>query len=121
MRPYGSAARFRLEGGREPRPIAARRWVRVAAAAAVVVAALWAVPKVFRTAVPGGVDQSGRIDILNAFQLARRVARSERLDATWDVTGDGVVDGDLELARGGQHVLVHAHQAVPCKAWRVPP
>ena len=93
MRPYGSAARFRLEGGREPRPIAARRWVRVAAAAAVVVAALWAVPKVFRTAVPGGVDQSGRIDILNAFQLARRVARSERLDATWDVTGDGVVDG----------------------------
>jgi hypothetical protein len=38
------------------------------------------------------VDANGRVDILDAFVLARRLRAGEPLDARWDVTGDGRVD-----------------------------
>ncbi|MCF7955381.1 MAG: hypothetical protein K9M75_06235 [Phycisphaerae bacterium] len=44
-------------------------------------------------AVKEDVDRNGRVDILDAFVLARRVEASERVDLQWDINGDGVVDG----------------------------
>lgn len=45
---------------------------------------------------PGDVDSSGRIDILDAFQLARRIEAAEAFEEPstriFDLTGDGAVD-----------------------------
>jgi hypothetical protein len=38
------------------------------------------------------VNHDGRVDILDAYSVARHIARHEPLDAAWDVNGDGVVD-----------------------------
>ncbi len=38
------------------------------------------------------IDRNGKIDILDAFALARNVESSAETNATWDMTGDGVVD-----------------------------
>jgi len=38
------------------------------------------------------LDGNGRVDILDAFQLARHVESREPVDAGWDLTGDGRVD-----------------------------
>ena len=78
------------------------RWVgsAAAAAAAVVVVAVVlhrgrpgtqvavnAIP-----AVPGDVDASGRVDMLDAFVLARKVDAKASMGKADDVNGDGVVD-----------------------------
>jgi len=89
----------------------------VAAAAAVLVAAIWWLPShmeprvalreaaapdlVSTTAVAGDVDGSGRVDIVDAFILARHVEQSERLDPAWDMDGDGHVDKrDVDAVAG---------------------
>ena len=38
------------------------------------------------------LDHSGRVDILDAFALARRLASPGQIDLQWDMNGDGVVD-----------------------------
>jgi hypothetical protein len=44
------------------------------------------------------VNRDGRVDILDAFVVARSIARHEPLDPAWDVNGDGVVDQkDVDL------------------------
>ncbi len=38
------------------------------------------------------VDSNGRVDILDAFRLARHIESRGRIEATWDLNGDGRVD-----------------------------
>jgi len=54
--------------------------------------------------VPADVDGNGRVDILDAFALARRIEAREPLDDHLDLNGDGVVDA--------QDVDAIAHAAV---------
>lgn len=44
------------------------------------------------------VDQNGSVDILDAFQLAKRVQSSSASDARWDLNQDGVIDhADVDM------------------------
>ena len=56
------------------------------AAAAAVAMLLWTGP------VRGDIDRNGRVDILDAFALARKVEASSPADPDWDINRDGVVD-----------------------------
>ena len=38
------------------------------------------------------IDRSGRVDILDAFVLARHIEGNDQLRTEWDLNGDGVVD-----------------------------
>ncbi|HLU49312.1 MAG TPA: dockerin type I domain-containing protein [Planctomycetota bacterium] len=40
------------------------------------------------------LDGNGRVDILDAFLLARRLRDGEDAPGAWDLTGDGAVDAD---------------------------
>jgi len=101
-----SRARKALEERRRPRVFFSRPWAR-AAAALLVAAALgiwistWEGIPFFSGRDPGDIDRSGRVDIVDAYLLARRIRGGEPLDAAWDVNGDGRVDrGDVdEIAR----------------------
>ncbi len=44
-------------------------------------------------ALTGDVNGDGRIDILDAYLLQRRLETAGRLEAAWDLTRDGQVDG----------------------------
>jgi hypothetical protein len=89
--------------------MAARWWGAGLAAAAAVVLALRvfvAHPTASRQAMTpprqvarlGDVDHDGRVNILDAYIVARKIARHEPLDLAWDVNGDGVVDQrDVDL------------------------
>jgi len=76
-----------------------RTWRPVAAAAAALLigAAAWFA---LRPSVPGDIDRSGRVDIIDAYALAVRI-RSGQLDAAYDLNGDGKVDDQdvEEIAR----------------------
>lgn len=41
---------------------------------------------------PGDVNADGKVDILDAYLLQRRIELARQLEAMWDVTGDGQVD-----------------------------
>jgi hypothetical protein len=44
------------------------------------------------------IDENGRVDILDAFKLARHVELSGRTEKKWDINGDGLVDrNDVDL------------------------
>ncbi len=44
------------------------------------------------------IDRNGRVDILDAFKLARYVESAERTEKKWDVNGDGLVNSnDVDL------------------------
>jgi hypothetical protein len=44
------------------------------------------------------IDENGRVDILDAFKLARHVESAGPAEMQWDVNGDGLVDrGDVDL------------------------
>ena len=103
----GAARSAYAQRGR--RWMAARWWGSGLAAAAAIVLAL----RVFvihpassrqgmnpsrQVARLGDVDHNGRVDILDAYRVARKIARHEPLDPAWDVNGDGVVDQkDVDL------------------------
>jgi len=78
------------------------RWVAATAAAVLLLAlSLPAVlrraerrPGPDRIALHGDLDASGRVDILDAFVLARGLRAGAPLEEHWDVTGDGRVDAD---------------------------
>jgi hypothetical protein len=86
-------SRARLALGRpRRRPVRLFRWAGVAAAAA---AALllslfsdW--PRPARD--PMDIDRSGRVDILDAFAMARRIETGPSPDAAWDLNRDGRID-----------------------------
>ena len=43
-------------------------------------------------AVPGDVDRSGRVDIVDAYGLAVRLRSGQKVDPAFDLNGDGKVD-----------------------------
>lgn len=67
-----------------------RSWRPVAAAAAALLvgAVAWFA---LRPSIPGDIDRSGRVDIIDAYALAVRI-RSGQFDAAYDLNGDGKVD-----------------------------
>ena len=76
-----------------------RRWrIRVAAAAAALLVGMtiWVGLLDQNTEPPpalaGDVDGSGRVDIVDAFLLAKRVERASASDLRFDLNGDGAVD-----------------------------
>ena len=82
---FGRRRRFRL----------ATRWAGAAAAvaAAVVVVVLNLRPDRPAAVLAGDVDRSGRVDMLDALALARKVeARTGTAPAWEDVNGDGALD-----------------------------
>ena len=91
----------RLEDRPRPRPT--RHWLRpvgIAAAAALVLAIFWVGRPPRNSASPYDVDQSGEVDVLDAYLLARGtktgfakdLALENSESVAVDVTGDGVVD-----------------------------
>lgn len=94
------------------------RWagagLAAAAALALALRLYIAHPSTLRSATPahrqlarvGDVDGNGRVDILDAYVVARAITRHQPLDPAWDVNGDGVVDRkDVDLiARRAVHV-----------------
>jgi hypothetical protein len=72
---------------------------RIAAAAAVIIFAF----SLNLTQKPGptmavDIDRNGRVDILDAFKLARHIESANRTDKKWDINEDGVVNGkDVDL------------------------
>jgi hypothetical protein len=96
-------ARLRLQGRPHRRLFP---WVAAgAAAAAAVLLVVWTAaphrrPPVERTAAPapvaasprGDYDRDGRVNILDAFALARRIESGGAADRAWDLNGDGAVD-----------------------------
>jgi hypothetical protein len=97
-----AGARRRLAQRRRPR--AAWRWSAAAAAAAVLLVSVWILdplglrrlpaPLVVRSTITmrEDADRDGRVDILDAFLVARRLESGEGVERSWDVTGDGAVD-----------------------------
>jgi hypothetical protein len=44
------------------------------------------------------IDRNGRVDILDAFKLARYVESADRTEKKWDVNGDGLINNnDVDL------------------------
>ena len=78
------------------------RWGSVAVAAMVLIAvARFNFMEKIHTpqvAIVGDINNDGRVDILDAFVVARGIAHHEQLPAAWDVNGDGVIDQkDVDL------------------------
>ena len=97
-----AAARSALSERRRGR-FAARRWARWTAAAAGLAMVVWigsvltrqpvVQPTALRSAAltPGDLDRSGRVDILDAFALARQLD-SDVAPTNGDFNGDGLID-----------------------------
>jgi len=49
---------------------------------------------VARTRLASDIDENGRVDILDAFKLARHIESAEVREAKWDINGDGQVNRD---------------------------
>jgi len=99
-----AALRLGFAESRRKRLVLTRRlgpFAAVAAAAAVVLLVLWLAtvgptssppqPAVARTD-PADLDQNGTVDILDAFDLARRLEAGEVVDSTLDFNADGAID-----------------------------
>jgi len=97
-------------GRRRPWP----RWAAVAgAAAAVIIFAVvletrfsrvsdtnrtsdksaWA-PEAAKAGLASDIDGNGRVNILDAFKLARRIESAGATEGKWDINGDGLVNRD---------------------------
>jgi hypothetical protein len=103
-----SAARIRL--ARRRRMFRIVRWSSAVAAAAIVVFVLRVnlvhAPSAPQLAQTDDINHDGRVDILDAYVVARAIAHHQALPAAWDVNGDGVVDQkDVDLiANSAVHI-----------------
>jgi len=98
---------------RKSRPRRLLRWVApTAAAAAIIILVFMLEPSKQRSPVqlpvktkdirsslalaviPADIDLNGRVDILDAFKLARHIESTPHPDAKWDINGDGLVNRD---------------------------
>lgn len=44
------------------------------------------------------IDRNGRVDILDAFKLARHIETADRTETEWDFNGDGLIDrSDVDM------------------------
>ncbi len=80
------------------------RWaVPATAAAAIAIACLWWAqpgamppaaqsPQLSQAAKETDIDGNGRVDILDAFTLARHIEARQPAEAMWDFNGDGLID-----------------------------
>jgi len=78
--------------------LAAAAGVALAASAWLVVRGSGASGTGGRGTLAGDIDGSGRVDILDAFTLARAIEAGATLRSQWDLTGDGRVD-DADVDR----------------------
>jgi hypothetical protein len=96
-----------------------RRRIPLAAAAALLLAMTVALvvlnssnpdspPMAAAPPMPGDVNGDGKLDILDAYLLARRLKQSGQLDAQWDITRDGQVDDDDVNALTAQAVRLRS-------------
>ena len=67
------------------------RWLGPAAAAAAVI--IFAVVFMNQKTTPD-IDGNGRVDILDAFKLAKRIQTESKPSKKWDINGDGRVDSE---------------------------
>ena len=115
-----SVARRSFAARRRRWAIAQRIGAGVAAAAVITIAVRVFVPT-FRSPAPSvprpqlaqaaDINRDGRVDILDAFIVARHISRGEALDPAWDINGDGVVDQkDVDLIA---HLAVRADGGKP--------
>ena len=98
---------------RKSRPRRLLRWVApTAAAAAIIILVFMLEPSKQRSpgqlpvktkdirsslalaVIPADIDLNGRVDILDAFKLARHIESTPHPDAKWDINGDGLVNRD---------------------------
>jgi len=90
---------------RRIRPRRALRWIAAgtAAAAVLLVALFLTTHHAPQHVTPGeptltsaeraeDIDQNGRVDILDAFALARHIQTQDASKTQWDINGDGIVD-----------------------------
>jgi hypothetical protein len=82
-------------------PVRRLRWIRwtVPAAAAAAIALgcmLWSgrspTPALHNPVAVQDIDHNGKVDIVDALQLARHVESGRDLERMWDFNGDGVID-----------------------------
>lgn len=79
------------------------RWAAYAATAAavIIIALVWNVPeesdsmvsKEAMAQLPADIDRNGRVDILDAFKMARYIESDEPTQKQWDFNSDGQVNG----------------------------
>ena len=89
---------------RRRRPVLVLRWAAAGAAAAALLVGISimlrerrplasrAAPALHRVATLEDVDRNGRVDILDAFALARQLEAGSGRQPNWDINGDGIVD-----------------------------
>ena len=76
-----------------------RRYRPAWAAAAALLLGLggWLALSSMKSPLRGDIDGSGRVDIVDAYLLARRLETQGKLEKHWDLTGDGEIDeGDVK-------------------------
>jgi hypothetical protein len=73
-----------------------RRWHRnirlagsVAAAAAIII---FACIFLNHNTVAADIDRNGRVDILDAYKLARHIESADSKNKSWDINGDGLIN-----------------------------
>ena len=65
------------------------RWIGPAAAAAAIIIFAF----VFTNqSTPADIDRNGRVDILDAFKLAKHIQSESKPNKKWDINGDGLVN-----------------------------
>ena len=71
-----------------------RRWLAAAAlvALAAVLGSLWLFSRRLPEVAREDINRDGRVDVLDAFALARRLQQGVATDRLFDLNGDGVVD-----------------------------
>jgi Dockerin type I domain len=102
---YARRLRFRL----------AARWVAAGASLAAAVAIVFIVRATLLHPPPplakGDINGNGKVDMLDAYVLAKHLAAGDKIDPKWDMNGDGVVD-----QRDVDWIANHAVQINPVNA-----